>query len=243
MRLLVDAGNTRLKWQLRKGNRVVAEGTGGVTDKNPLAGFPAGVIPDSVAVSSVASDEALAVLLQRLSQRFGRPPRCYWAEAERAGLANAYADPEKMGADRWHAMYGAWLTFRAGFVVVDAGSAVTIDYVDAGGQHLGGFILPGQGMMVRNLQQDVARVTFEPADVLRDAPGRNTSECVNHGLSWLLSGIIARVHEDARRHHLKDIIVTGGDAPRWLAAGLQATHCVDLVFDGLAAIDAEETAS
>lgn len=38
-----------------------------------------------------------------------------------------------MGADRWHGMYGAWLRHRSGFVVVDAGSAVTLDYVDAGG--------------------------------------------------------------------------------------------------------------
>lgn len=243
MRLLVDAGNTRLKWQLREGRTVVAEGTGGVTDPDPLVDFPDTVVPEAVAISSVASDEALSILLRRLILRFGRPPRCYWAEAKRAGLANAYARPEKMGADRWHAMYGAWLTYRAGFVVVDAGSAVTIDYVNASGQHLGGFILPGQGMMVRNLQQDVARVNFEPTDVVRDVPGRDTSECVNHGLSWLLSGIIERVHRDARRHHLRDIIVTGGDAPRWLAAGLRAKHCVDLVFDGLAAIDAEERAS
>tara|TARA_Y100000589_G_scaffold237676_1_gene225080 strand:- start:745 stop:1191 length:447 start_codon:yes stop_codon:yes gene_type:complete len=145
-----------------------------------------------------------------------------------------------MGADRWHGMYGAWLRHRSGFVVVDAGSAVTLDYVDAGGQHLGGFILPGQGMMLRSLRRDVARVVFKPGEVLDDTPGKSTSECVNHGLAWLLAGLVERIQRDAESLGLTDVIVTGGDAPRWLALGLRARHCADLVFDGLAAIDAEE---
>lgn len=94
--------------------------------------------------------------------------------------------------------------------------------------------------MLRSLRRDVARVVFKPGEVLDDTPGKSTSECVNHGLAWLLAGLVERIQRDAESLGLTDVIVTGGDAPRWLALGLRARHCADLVFDGLAAIDAEE---
>ena len=63
-----------------------------------------------------------------------------------------------MGADRWHAMLAGWVRCKASFAVVDAGSAVTVDYVNAGGRHLGGYILPGLQMMRRSLKVDAARI-------------------------------------------------------------------------------------
>ena len=240
MKLLLDVGNSRLKWQLRRQGSVVARGLGELAGADPLTDFPPAAPVKAIAISAVTADEVLAPLLRHLERRFSVEPRCYWAEAGRGGLRNAYEDLRRMGADRWHGMYGAWLRHRSGFVVVDAGSAVTLDYVDAGGQHLGGFILPGQGMMLRSLRRDVARVVFKPGEVLDDTPGKSTSECVNHGLAWLLAGLVERIQRDAESLGLTDVIVTGGDAPRWLALGLRARHCADLVFDGLAAIDAEE---
>jgi len=242
MRLLIDAGNTRLKWQLGNRTEILVNGTGDLASPNPLSGFPEEARVRRISLSTVASEARREALVAYLERRFGVPAVCHWSEAQRGGLVNAYSDYKRMGADRWHAMYGAWQSHRDGFVVVDAGSAVTVDYVDASGRHLGGFILPGLQMMIRSLQQDAARIGFEPDQVLKTVPGTSTAECVNQGLAWLSAAMIERVRADAAELALADILVTGGDADRLLQLGLNAIHVPDLVLRGLAAIDAEELA-
>lgn len=243
MRLLIDAGNTRLKWRLATRHETVADGVGILDADDPLSDFP---VQDGrvmrVAVSAVAAEERRLQLVRYLEGRFGVPVVCHWAESERGGLVNAYADVGRMGADRWHAMYGAWLNHRTGFAVVDAGSAITVDYVDDQGRHLGGYILPGRGMMLRSLQSDAARIGFEPERCLDTAPGRSTAECVNHGLAWLCSALANRVEADCRRFGLAEVLVTGGDAEWLMGVGLVGIHAPDLVIEGLAAIDASELA-
>lgn len=240
MKLYIDAGNTRLKWSLEE-DEPVASGSGVLDEENPLPGL-AGFAGDisAIAVSTVASEEKLQRLLGYLASLADVPTRCYWAEAERGGLRNAYTDFARMGADRWHAMYGAWVGHKGGFAVVDAGSAVTVDYVDPVGNHLGGYILPGLQMMFRSLKTDAARIGFDPEQVLETAPGKSTGQCVNHGVAWLSGAMVARIREDTRRFGLADTLITGGDADRLIGLGLPGTHRPDLVLAGLRAIDAEE---
>lgn len=240
MRLLVDAGNSRSKWRFEKFGRVCSQGAGVMEGSDPLPGLPeiAGRV-SRVAVSTVASEEKRLRLLEGLSSRFNVPVTCYWAEPSRGGLQNAYQDCHKMGADRWHAMYGAWQECKQGFIVVDAGSAITVDYVDAMGRHLGGYILPGLNMMRRSLQVDAARIGFDPEQVLDVSPGVTTSECVNHGIAWLTSGLIGKLKGDSVALGITNILATGGDAGRLIDLGLTAQSRPSLVMDGLALIDAE----
>ncbi|MBO6813203.1 MULTISPECIES: type III pantothenate kinase [Marinobacter] len=242
MKLFIDAGNTRLKWCLDDQDCTLATGTGSLEDENPLSS--AGELirqVRGVAISTVASEERRTHLMDSLAKLCPAPVKFYWSEQSRNGLVNAYQDVSRMGADRWHAMYGAWLDHKQGFVVVDAGSAVTIDYVDTSGQHLGGYILPGLQMMLRSLRTDAARIWFDPDQGLATDPGRNTGECVNHGLAWLSGAMIERVIADARKHGLSDLLVTGGDANRLIGLGLPGTHRPDLVLSGLRAIHAEDS--
>lgn len=240
MKLFIDAGNTRLKWCLEDGGGVIQSGTGILDEQVHLEGLEYRSEISAIAVSTVASEARREQLAASLADLCPAPVRFYWAEASRGGLRNAYPDVARMGADRWHAMYGAWLSHKSGFAVIDAGSAVTVDYVDARGQHLGGYILPGLRMMVRSLQNDAARIWFDPEQVLETAPGKSTGECVNHGLAWLSGAMVERVQSDARTLGLKDILVTGGDADRLIGLGLSGTLHPDLVFAGLRAIDAED---
>jgi len=242
MKLFIDAGNTRLKWCLDDQDRTLATGTGSLDDENPLSSareFIGQV--RGVAISTVASEERRTHLMGSLAKLCPAPVKFYWSEQSRNGLVNAYQDVSRMGADRWHAMYGAWLGHRQGFVVVDAGSAVTVDYVDSSGKHLGGYILPGLQMMLRSLRTDAARIWFDPEQGLATDPGRNTGECVNHGLAWLSGAMIERVIADARKYALSDLLVTGGDANRLIGLGLPGIHRPDLVLSGLRAIDTEDT--
>lgn len=241
MKLLVDGGNTRVKWQLRSPERVVASGYGKIGSSDLFAGLAphAGGIT-AIAVSTVVSEAYQVQLQSRLAALAQVPIRFHWAEARRGGLVNAYAEPARMGADRWHAMYGAWVRCRAGFVVVDAGSALTVDYVDGEGRHQGGYILPGQAMMLNSLRRDAARIGFDASEGVDSSPGSSTTDCVHHGLNWLRASMVASIQEDCGRYGTRELLVTGGDAERFLAHGLPAVHCPDLVFDGLALIDHED---
>lgn len=241
MKLYVDAGNTRLKWCIEEAGETVASGAGVLDEENPLPGlavFASRI--RRIAVSTVASEEKRERLRCYLAGLSKAPARCYWSEPERGGLQNAYSDYDRMGADRWHGMYGAWIDHKHGFVVVDAGSAVTVDFVNHCGRHLGGYILPGLQMMFRSLKNDAARIGFDPEQVLETGPGKSTGECVNHGLAWLSGAMIARIQWDAQAFGLADVLVTGGDADRLIGLGLSGIHRPDLVLAGLRAIADEE---
>jgi type III pantothenate kinase len=240
MRLLIDAGNSRLKWQLDDSGVIVDRGAGALGDVEPVTVLAAGNAGITrVAISTVASEENRLRLLGYVNDRVAIPATCYWAEPDRGGLVNAYHDYRQMGADRWHAMYGAWQDHKRGFAVVDAGSAITVDYVDSAGRHLGGFILPGLTMMLRSLKVDAARIGFDPDPTPNARPGVTTGECVNQGLAWLTSALVDRVYQDSQALGLADILVTGGDAQRLLHLGLVAECRASLVLDGLAVIDTE----
>ncbi len=244
MILLIDSGNTRLKWRLECMNsaEVLARGYGLIADAGPLRTLylPEGRQVCAVAVSTVASEQRQHELVVALEARFGVAVICHWAERERGGLINGYQQPENMGADRWHAMYAGWQRCRQGFVVVDAGSAVTVDYVGADGQHLGGFILPGLQMMLRSLSSDAARIGFEAEPSLETRPGLSTNECVNHGLAWLSAALADRVAADQQRYGLSEVVITGGDALRLRHIGLRGCVEPELVIDGLARIHREQ---
>lgn len=234
--LLVDAGNTRLKWRLVDGavEQVLAAGAGAVDDPEVFAGLDSvSMSIGEVAVSTVGSEQSMKRLEMALSRHTRASIQYCWPKRSDLGIVNSYPDVSKMGADRWHAMTAGWRRATAAFAVLDAGSAVTVDYIDDHGEHLGGYILPGLIMMRRSLRIDAARVGFEQSDVLDCRPGRSTGECVNHGLAWLTGGIVAQVREDVVRLGLKRVLVTGGDAPRLIGLGLDAEHCPDLVFEGL----------
>jgi type III pantothenate kinase len=125
---------------------------------------------------------------------------------------------------------------------VDAGSAVTIDYVDGQGHHLGGYILPGLQMMRRSLKLDAARIGFEYDDQINAVPGRSTGECANHGLAWLTESLVQRLSGDVARFRLDRVVLTGGDAGRFLSLGLKAEHRPALVLEGLEIVDVQEQA-
>ncbi len=241
MKLLVDAGNSRLKWRLDDQGRVVSKGIGALDEPEWVAGpGPFADKISGVAVSTVASEGRRLDLASQLARLTSAPVRFHWAEPQRSGLVNGYTDCQKMGADRWHAMYAAWRRSDQGVAVVDAGSAVTVDYVSAGGQHLGGFILPGLQMMVRSLRTDAARIGFDPSQALDTTPGLSTTQCVNHGLAWLTAAMVGRIHDDVKRAGLRQVLVTGGDADRLVGLGLNAVVARELVLDGLALIDEED---
>lgn len=236
MILQLDIGNTRLKWRLVDGAHVVDGGA--IVRSGDLRLPPLEQTPEQVWVASVAGEEQEALLRQEfkdLDVWFART-------AEQAcGLRNSYAQPHRMGVDRWLAMLAAWNQALDAVCVVDAGSALTIDFVSASGTHLGGYILPGLDSMERALLSDTDRVRF--ADAARDslAPGQSTEEAVYNGLLLSQAGAVALALD--RVGQVGTLYFSGGNGAVLQAALDRGGQFVpDLVLDGLALLANEELA-
>ena len=236
MILQLDIGNTRLKWRLVEGTEFVDGGA--IVRGAGLNLPPLEQVPQQVWVASVAGEEQAALL----RQEFSGLDVWFARSAERAcGVRNSYAQPQRMGVDRWLAMLAAWNRAGDEVCVVDAGSALTIDFVSARGAHLGGYILPGLDSMERALLSDTDRVRF--ADAARDnlAPGQSTEEAVYNGLLLSQAGAVALALD--RVGHAGCLYFSGGNGA-FLQAALDRDGelAPDLVLDGLALLANEELA-
>lgn len=232
MKLLLDIGNTAIKW--RMGNH------GGRLSREEALPLPVlEDAPDGVWISSVAEEAFEKTVSDAVLERWGVPAWFARSGAEACGVRNSYSEPERMGVDRWLAMIAAYAEVDAACCVVDAGSALTIDFLDGEGFHRGGYILPGLAMMERALLGDTARVRFGESarDVLE--PGTSTESAVFNGLQLAQVGAIATAME--RFGEEADIVFTGGDgevAQRLLDRDGQFIE--SLVLDGLDRLGREE---
>ena len=159
------------------------------------------------------------------------------ATAELAGVTSGYEAPARLGVDRWLALVAAWNAARQAVVVVDLGTAATLDFVTADGRHLGGYIVPGLGLMAAALARDTAGVRVAGDLAPHLGPGRNTAQAVRRGsTAMLLDFIEASVGRFADTGDgAPEVFLTGGDAEP-LAGRLPFGVRVepDLVLDGLA---------
>ena len=159
--------------------------------------------------------------------------------AAEAGLTNGYDHPTRLGADRWVAMIGARHRMLAQgasrpMVVVMVGTAVTVEAVDVSGKFLGGFILPGHGIMLRALESGTAGLHV-PTGEVRAFP-TNTSDALTSGGTYAIAGAIERMVQHVRRHCAAEpaCFMTGGAGWKMAPHMSVPFELVDgLIFDGL----------
>ncbi len=241
MRLLVDIGNTRLKWALLED---VIPGTqhAMVYRTNELAdqltdewrGLDA---PCTVHIASVGQRKVTNALVEWLKKQWACPVEELQVGQRCCGVVNGYKRPESLGVDRWLAMVAAYGLVNAAVCVVDCGTALTCDVIDSRGRHLGGVIAPGLEMMRHSLLERTAGIDFN-APLQSVAPwGRDTTSCVLAGGIQASIGMIERVVQQLQRQ-LKEPVVTvltGGDAES-LLPWLSVNHRYEsnLVLQGVA---------
>lgn len=262
MKLLVDIGNSRVKWAFgtTAGFIALGEATHNVPEEL-RALLDAEYDPGEIRVANVAGAEAGARVVVSLQERFGIAPVLARSAASGAGVRNGYVDPPQLGVDRWLAICAAFDRYRAPVCVVDAGTATTIDVVDAGGQHLGGLILPGLTLMQSALfgnTGDLARLFPGSEPTRRSAPdgvllGRDTGAAIRDGAlqstACLVGACLNRLRDGAVSGAPPGLLVlTGGAAPLLGAEvlrlagvgggnevpGFRLEHRPQLVLDGLA---------
>ena len=246
MILVIDVGNTRIKWAwltssgLSNPQSIVHRGAKPRMWR--AAVFDTGQKPERVLISNIAGD-AIGKTLHRLTKKhYGVKAQFVRAERRYQDLTNGYQDPDLLGADRWLALIGAWTIAHAPLCVVDAGTAVTVDCVDAGGQHLGGLIAPGIHMMREALltkTSDIAKAVELSQPSMAGALANNTIGAVSRGAVFALAGMADRVVDaiGETAGSRPRVFVTGGDAGMLSAVMRNRGEQIpDLVLQGLAAI-------
>lgn len=251
MILEVDIGNTRIKWRLRKGRATLEAQSHVHYGRFDYDAWLASIDVEPCAVFIVT---VIVEQKQRFTEWFCRRSwSCplVFAEVSRecAGVINGYRELSQMGPDRWLAMVAAFDRFGGPCVVVDCGSACTVDVLQASGKHLGGYIVPGLSLMREALFRDTDRVkllelNYDDASSL----GRSTQEAVASGTRIMLLGMIAEAIESLLRAGEQQplLVVTGGVGDKlraWLRVYLQERglwqqlagieSAPELVFDGL----------
>jgi type III pantothenate kinase len=252
--LLFDAGNSRFKWALVRDGKM---GPQQAVPRNELASFGTWLrrAPEvdrviGVNVAGVSLQRALATTLRTA----GRPAAQFITSTRHAaGVHNAYANPERLGADRWAAAIAAW--HRAGcyrtVCAVSIGTAVTLDLVDQDGHHRGGLIAPGPALMLDSLlgrTADIAgRAALDSRPSRRPAGARPlvppltgaTQSAIEEGCLASVAGFIDRtVNQVTRRLKVRPVVFITGGASSAVIERLRSAckPCDDLVLRGVAAI-------
>lgn len=234
MILCIDCGNTRLKWGIWHRQAWLARGACLHAEIDRLAGLCAEhPALEQAFACNVAGPEIAAKITQTL------PLPLHWlcAQAEQCGVRNAYERPAQLGADRWAALLAARRQHAGASLVVNAGTATTIDSLDADGIFRGGMILPGVSLMRDALSTHTAQLPLAAAAYA--AFPRNTETAIASGTLEATLGAIERCF--TRLQNLAEApalcIVSGGAAADLVPLlTLPARHVEALVLEGIAVV-------
>lgn len=244
MILLVDIGNTRLKWSLWSQGAHTRSGAFAyeipLFSRNLDFEWRGIAAPERVLVCNVAGAKLADTLYDWVKNHWQLHTEFTKAQKQGNGVTNSYSRPDRLGADRWIALIAArQLLGTAATCVVDCGTAITADVLDANGQHLGGVIAPGLAAMCNSLSRDTAGVgtlhqTFPPPELTL---ATDTQNGVLVGTRLAAAALLDRVMDDAQRQLGVTVsgVITGGDAPILLPLLRSAfRHEPLLVLNGLA---------
>lgn len=231
-RLLLDAGNTRLKWAVAEGSAWLDQGA---LPYEALPELCRHVVPAMACVVASVAPAEHEQAIARLLAPLGIVPRWLAAAASSGDVRNAYLPPQSLGVDRWMALIAARRRTQQAALVVSVGTAMTVDALSAAGVFLGGVIVPGMGLMQQALREGTARVAPESGGVWQAFP-RCTADAVASGVVAALCGAIERQH--ARLAELAGerpaCLLTGGDAASLLPhLAVSAELAPQLVLEGI----------
>ncbi len=235
MKVLVDIGNSRTKYQVEGAEQPVA-----VTIANNLIeqawleehwGNAKQVVVSSVKRGSLLDLVANWASSVNVHLTFVN------SEKMRFGITNSYEQPELLGVDRWLSMIGGASKYpNTGLIIVDAGTATTLDVLDENGKHLGGWILSGIDLMLKQLGEHTSKVKYDISNEASIGFGQNTSECVNNA-AWAstVSLIEAGIKQAQSEFAISQCILLGGNAEK-LSSLIQYDNVIvdqTLIFEGL----------
>lgn len=237
MILAIDAGNSRVKWGWHDGRSwhnlatvSLIEFAAASHDLNPFAATHEN--PEQIIISNVAGDGAHQLLVNWTSI-FDAEPLWLKGEAERCGVKSLYERPEQLGPDRWAALVAARGLHQGPCLVVNAGTATTVDLLSAQGEFLGGLILPGVDLMRFVLHEHTGRLPLQAGRFERTP--RNTLDAIETGCRHAQAGAVERMYRVAGAG--AQCLVSGGAGVALIEQlGMPCRYVENLVMEGLARI-------
>jgi type III pantothenate kinase len=215
--LLLDIGNSRIKWAVLEGERIQNGAVFAYKEQNRASLFNAhwGALVglESVMVSNVGGAEIAKDITIWCAKKLGAC--CYFVQPEKQayGVTNGYQKPLQLGVDRWVCLVAARAMSDEVSCIIDCGTAVTIDLLTKEGKHLGGMISPGIQLMKQSLLSDTSDIS-EAGEGQATFLGCCTADAVQNGAVQSVSGLIERALREFKQQYGKNLlpIITGGDA-------------------------------
>lgn len=211
--LAIDSGNSFVKWGLHNGNQWVKHGKvfydNVFTLEKDFIDLPE---PTSIIISHVARAITRNQLCKLISI-WPIKPQWITAHSLQCGVSNGYWDPNQLGCDRWAALIAAWRIQHHACLVINVGTAMTIDVLSESGKFLGGVILPGAHLMLESLQLGTQLINIETGNY-KDFPV-NTNDAIQSGVMQCLLGAIERMYNLLSLqldHPVESCIIGGGGA-------------------------------
>jgi len=244
--LLFDVGNTRLKWAAVESTQMPSDRnkklwaySGSISSKSlqspehraELADYIAKTIPkpDAIGFACVAGEAAIENLQTLFPQWADIEWRQFNGNSQYEGMRSLYADPVKLGADRWAAVIGARALSNANTLIINAGTATTIDLLGGNGVHYGGWILPGLSLMQESLQNNTAQLPPVTRSADHSGFGVSTNNAIIGGCDAAQIGAILYATQLAKQmnHPIERIWLDGGNA-KILAAEIRQASSLHL---------------
>lgn len=244
MILLVDIGNSRIKWGYWH-NRLLQDTAAMTYTRTKLAqdldkywqSLPR---PQQVHVSCVADSEVIDALTAWIENHWQVQPRFAEVRESAHGVVNSYTDHTRLGIDRWLAMIAVHNDAHNTACVIDCGTAITLDGLHADGRHMGGIILPGLELMRESLYATSPAISGShnpvPSDI-RAGLAQSTEQAVDSGCRMAAVGAIELVKRsmEEKCNAAVDYLITGGDAKIIMPElSFRPRHEPHLVLQGLA---------
>jgi len=243
--LLFDIGNSYLKWGLHGKDGIYQTEAVSLESINRM-GFDilAKKLPDQLDVccaSNVAGKATAEKLKKFVNKHYDIDINFVSSEKFGHGVTNGYQQPKRLGVDRWVAMIAAWSEIKSSLLIVDFGTALTLDAIDNKGVHLGGQIIPGLETMFNSLVTatsdiNTSKLDFEYSVVSENFFGKTTIEAIRGGSQNALIGALEGAVLSMQKDSLEPVIViTGGgakDIPKNFF-GKNTLFRPNLILDGL----------
>lgn len=208
--LLLDVGNSRCKWARVENGQWLQQGVANNADWPALRRVLGDMAPpDMVRISNVAG-HVMAQHLQAFCAGWPCATQFVQAQVEQCGVRNLYEQPSQLGSDRWMALVAAWDRVRGACLVVNFGTATTVDSLSAEGEFLGGLILPGVALMRASLAANTAQLDMADGE-LREFP-RNTADAILSGVMRATMGAIHGQYAMLATRQGAHCVISGGAA-------------------------------
>ncbi|MBE0493196.1 MAG: type III pantothenate kinase [Thiomicrospira sp.] len=225
MNWLIDFGNSNVKWSYVFKNKYIS---GESLDYSALT--PAELIeviyktiserthPKTVLIASVGKSEFVSPFCKLLSRCSGADVRLIESPKVLLGVTSSYVNPRQLGIDRLLAMGAAYQLSQSACIVVDIGTAITLDCIDQSGHHLGGLIVPGTDLMLESLKGESSKLATNAQfnAFTRSFPllGKSTNDAMLSGIHYLIVHFIREHVQIIKKTLLNDqvplVFLTGG---------------------------------